>query len=180
MDDDFVNFYSWARGASISDLRDWLCDTPVADDNRTDLILDLIEAHRSGVGVGEGFEIRMIVEKTKEACGLRSQARSLFEKAHALITEATYICSHPQEKIIRWGISGCDGYASYSQCTQCGLRECGNPTYILPYPKGHNYCGGDTAPDEAKKTFSREVTNEEQEIAAQKRRGRLRIKPGVV
>jgi len=167
------SFCKWVADASIDELKAWVKTNKSREWSYRDEfpIVNSEIRKRKASPTFQDLELKTINAKKREAGKLRLQARALGERASQILVEMTNLCSHPPEKVIEWYYIDSDvACCSVTQCTQCGLREEGSPTYILPRAKGRNYQEAYYTPADAKSSHTRTVTSSEREEVLQKKK----------
>lgn len=166
-------FINWASQCSIKTLQKWVEDAKHHEWAYRHEIMHVQSLIGSRVSP-EILELMSIEEKKAEAADLNAKADKIYEeylgfrrKAQQCILDITLSCSHPSDRVIQWYYIDSEiAHCTVTQCTQCGLREIGSPSFILPHENIVNYfkskCEG---PDIAISTYVRTATEEERNKA---------------
>lgn len=163
------SFCDWAKNASTDELKRWLLDMKGREwvyRDEIPIVKNILKERKEKPSKRD-LELKEIGAKMGAASKLRLRARNLSDQARALEIEATNLCSHPPEQVIKWyHLNYEQAYCSYQQCTQCGLREEGSTFYVLPPAKGKDYGKVDSLyPEDAVKCYVRTVTSSEKDGA---------------
>jgi len=164
-------FSKWVDKATGDELKEWLGNIPISREwaykDEMNCVKNELKRRKSNP-TPQDIALKAVRDKMKEAGKYRLRASHLVEKAQECVFEATLLCPHPPQKVVKWYyLNYEEAYCGFHQCLQCGLREEGSySTIFTSFGKDYGKILSGLFPDEAKDTYTRTATEKDKKRAS--------------